>query len=101
MIVEDGKPSSPFFVKPILSLMGGSVETTCPAPFDSEPMFREIEDSSTGTITIDPEKYGAAGNHNIEIRYSLVREDVYVTEDGGDTGEHHMVSMLIMIKVFP
>ena len=88
LIVEDGKPSSPFFVKPTdpLYLMGGSVETTCPAPFDSEPMFREIEDSSTRTITIDPEKYGAAGNHNIEIRYSLVREDVYVTEDGGDAG---------------
>jgi hypothetical protein len=86
-ILEEGVVKETFYVKPTdpLYIMGGSIETTCPSPFANQPMFREIEDKSEDIYTID-EEYGEASKHPITIRYSLVREEVYVTEDGKDAG---------------
>ena len=65
--------------------MGSGIQTTCPEPFSNEAMFREIEEKSQDIYNIDSE-YGDASKHPIVIRYSLVREDVYITEDGKDAG---------------
>ena len=86
-VLEEESITETYFVKPTdpLYLLGGGIETTCPAPFSNEAMFREIEEKSEDIYNIDPE-YGEASKHPIVIRYSLVREDVYITEDGKDAG---------------
>lgn len=86
-VLEEESITETYFVKPTdpLYLMSGGIETTCPAPFSNEAMFREIEEKSEDIYNIDPE-YGEASKHPIVIRYSLVREDVYITEDGKDAG---------------
>ena len=86
-VLEEESITETYFVKPTdpLYLMSGGIETTCPAPFSNEAMFREIEEKSEDIYNIDPE-YGEASKHPIIIRYSLVREDVYITEDGKDAG---------------
>lgn len=86
-VLEEESITETYFVKPTdpLYLMGGGIETTCPSPFSNEAMFREIEEKSEDIYNIDPE-YGEASKHPIVIRYSLVREDVYITEDGKDAG---------------
>lgn len=86
-VLDEESITETYFVKPTdpLYLMSGGIETTCPAPFSNEAMFREIEEKSEDIYNIDPE-YGEASKHPIVIRYSLVREDVYITEDGKDAG---------------
>ena len=86
-VLEEGSIAETYFVKPTdpLYLMGNGIETTCPAPFSNTAMFREIEEKTEDIYNIDPE-YGEPSKHPIVIRYSLVREDVYITEDGKDAG---------------
>ena len=57
-------------------------ETIRPEP-SNEAMFREIEEKSEDIYNIDSE-YGDASKHCYS--HSLVREDVYITEDGKDAG---------------
>jgi hypothetical protein len=55
-------------------------ETTCPAPWDKEPMFQQFESDATMDVVYQGEK------HAVKIKYSLAKNEARERKNGHEAG---------------